>query len=121
MANETTVNKLPSRSEFPVEDTWRLEDIFASDDEWEKEFQEVKSLIPGVKEYEGKLGESADTLYKHCKNRTSYWNDWKTYMLIPICDMTRIRRIHFIKGLMTNEKSYIHRLQAVLPILFLKY
>lgn len=64
MANETTVNKLPSRKELPSEDTWRLEDIFASDEEWEKEFQEVKSLIPGVKQYEGKLGESADLLYE---------------------------------------------------------
>lgn len=64
MANETTVKKLPSRSELPVEDTWRLEDIFSSDDEWEKEFQEVKSLIPGVKQYEGRLGESADLLYE---------------------------------------------------------
>ena len=63
MANEATVNKLPSRSEIAVEDTWRLEDIFASDESWEKEFQEVKALIPAVKEFEGKLSESADILY----------------------------------------------------------
>ncbi|WP_428911389.1 oligoendopeptidase F [Niallia sp. Krafla_26] len=62
MANETA-NKLPARSEIKVEDTWKLEDIFASDEAWEKEFQEVKSLIPKVKEYQGKLGESAETLY----------------------------------------------------------
>ena len=49
MTNETTVNKLPARSEIVVEDTWRLEDIFASDDAWEKEFQEVKALIPQCK------------------------------------------------------------------------
>lgn len=64
MANEAAVNKLPARSEIAVEDTWRLEDIFASDEAWEQEFQEVKSLIPGVKEFQGKLGESADTLYQ---------------------------------------------------------
>lgn len=63
MANEASVNKLPSRSEIAVEDTWRLEDIFASDESWEKEFQEVKALIPAVKEFEGKLSESADILY----------------------------------------------------------
>jgi oligoendopeptidase F len=63
MPNDTTVNKLPSRSEIAVEDTWRLEDIFASDEVWEKEFQEVKSLIPAAKEFQGKLGESADVLY----------------------------------------------------------
>ncbi len=64
MANEAAVNKLPSRSEIAVEDTWRLEDIFASDEVWEQEFQEVKSLIPGAKEFQGKLGESSDTLYR---------------------------------------------------------
>ena len=64
MTNETTVNKLPARSEIVVEDTWRLEDIFASDDAWEKEFQEVKALIPHVKDFQGKLGESAGSLYE---------------------------------------------------------
>jgi oligoendopeptidase F len=64
MANEAAVNKLPSRSEIAVEDTWKLEDIFATDEEWEKEFKEVNSLIPAVKEFQGKLGESADILYE---------------------------------------------------------
>lgn len=63
MANETAVKKLPARSEVPVEDTWRLEDIFATDDDWEKEFQEVKELIPGIGNHRGKLGESAASLY----------------------------------------------------------
>ncbi|MDR7000793.1 oligoendopeptidase F [Neobacillus niacini] len=64
MANETAVKTLPARSEIPVEETWKLEDIFANDEAWEKEFQEVKSQIPGVKEFEGKLGESAAILFK---------------------------------------------------------
>jgi oligoendopeptidase F len=55
---------LPERKDIPVEDTWRLEDIFATDDDWEKEFQEVKNLIPGIKQFAGKLHESADTLYQ---------------------------------------------------------
>jgi oligoendopeptidase F len=64
MANEAAVKSLPVRSEIPVEETWKLEDIFPSDQEWEKEFQEVKNMIPEVKKFEGKLGESADTLYQ---------------------------------------------------------
>jgi len=64
MANEAAVKSLPVRSEIPVEETWRLEDIFPSDQEWEKEFQDVKNMIPEVKKFEGKLGESADTLYQ---------------------------------------------------------
>jgi oligoendopeptidase F len=64
MTNETKVKTLATRSEIAVEDTWRLEDIFATDEVWEKEFQEVKALIPNMKNYEGKLGESANTLYE---------------------------------------------------------
>jgi oligoendopeptidase F len=63
MTNETAVKKLPVRSEIPVEDTWRLEDVFESDEAWEKEYEEVKALIPGGVAFQGKLGDSADTLY----------------------------------------------------------
>ena len=44
MTNETTVNKLPARSEIAVEDTWRLEDIFASDDSLGKGISRSKSI-----------------------------------------------------------------------------
>lgn len=63
MSNETAVKKLPSREDVATQDTWRLEDVFASDEVWEKEFNEVKGLIPSVQEYQGKLGESAEQLY----------------------------------------------------------
>jgi oligoendopeptidase F len=63
MSNESAVKKLPSRDEAATENTWRLEDIFASDDAWEKEFNEVKTLLPSVQEYQAKLGGSADQLY----------------------------------------------------------
>ncbi|MFC3884409.1 oligoendopeptidase F [Bacillus songklensis] len=64
MTEQSAVKKLPARSEIKVEDTWKLEDIFATDDEWEKEFEEVKALIPNMAKYQGKLGESADMLYE---------------------------------------------------------
>jgi oligoendopeptidase F len=63
MSNETTVKKLPARDEVATDKTWRLEDIFAVDEQWEKEFNQVKDLIPSVQEYQGKLGESAEQLY----------------------------------------------------------
>ncbi|MFT4412488.1 oligoendopeptidase F [Fredinandcohnia humi] len=64
MTEQTAVKKLPSRKEIAEQDTWRLEDIFSSDMDWEKEFQEVKEMIPQVSEFQGKLGESADSLYE---------------------------------------------------------
>jgi len=56
------VKKLPKRSEVKVEDTWRLEDIFATDEAWEAEFAAIKELIPNICEYKGKLGDSAEVL-----------------------------------------------------------
>lgn len=64
MANETTVKKLPARNEISPEDTWRLEDIFPSDEDWYKEYNEVHKLIPNAGKYQGRLGESAETLYE---------------------------------------------------------
>ncbi len=68
MMTEQT-KKLPARSEIPEKDTWRLEDIFSTDKEWEKEFDEVKELIPSVTAYAGKLGESSENLYNALKTQ----------------------------------------------------
>ncbi|MDQ0162446.1 oligoendopeptidase F [Aeribacillus alveayuensis] len=67
MAEQSAVKKLPKREEINKEYTWRLEDIFATDEEWEKEFQEVKQAIPKIAEYKGKLGESAEILFEALK------------------------------------------------------
>src|SRR4051812_1560974 len=64
MSEQTAVKKLPSRSEISTEDTWNLEDIFESNEAWEKEFTEIKSALPKLAEFKGKLGESANTLYE---------------------------------------------------------
>lgn len=63
MVNESTVKALPVRSEIPVDETWKLEDIFSSDEDWEKEFQNVKEQIHGISAYQGKLGKSAENLF----------------------------------------------------------
>lgn len=63
MTKESTANKLPARSEIVVEDTWRLEDIFSSDEAWETAYQEVKEDLKQAGQFHGKLGESAEALY----------------------------------------------------------
>ncbi|MDM5206993.1 oligoendopeptidase F [Cytobacillus kochii] len=63
MANDSTVKKLPTRNEVPVEETWRLEEIFSSDDEWNKEFNEVKELSKEAGKFKGMLHEGAEVLY----------------------------------------------------------
>ncbi|MFB4165710.1 oligoendopeptidase F [Alteribacillus sp. JSM 102045] len=68
MSDQAT-KQLPKREEVSKEWTWDLEDIFATDEEWEKEFKEVKDLLPSLTSFKGKLGESADTLYQALKKQ----------------------------------------------------
>ena len=39
-----TKNKVLTRDQVKVEETWRLEDIFATDEAWEQEFKEIEEL-----------------------------------------------------------------------------
>nr|WP_243300477.1 oligoendopeptidase F [Bacillus litorisediminis] len=64
MTVEQKTKDLPKREQIPVEDTWRLEDIFATDDDWNQEFKEVEALLPKAAEFQGTLGDSAEQLYK---------------------------------------------------------
>lgn len=60
---QTKSKALPTREEIPQGEKWNLEDIYATDDQWEKEFQEVKGKYPEISQYQGKLDESAETLF----------------------------------------------------------
>lgn len=55
-------NRLPKRSELDLAYTWDLEQIFTSDEEWEKAFKEVKETLHQAKKFQGKLSKSADIL-----------------------------------------------------------
>ena len=63
MTQESKVNTLPARTDIAVEDTWKLEDIFATDEAWESAYKEVKEDLTKAGQFQGKLGESADVLY----------------------------------------------------------
>lgn len=60
----SSAKELPKREEIPVERTWDLESMFATDEEWYKELEETKELLPEIEKFQGKLGESAEQLYE---------------------------------------------------------
>ena len=65
-------NKLPKRSEVATELTWKIEDIFVSEKEWEEALNEALSLADEIAEFTGKVTESADTLYKVLETYEKY-------------------------------------------------
>ncbi len=50
------------RKDMPEELTWRLEDIYTSDQAWQDSFQDLSEKMKSITKYKTKLGESADEL-----------------------------------------------------------
>ena len=48
-------DKVRSRDEIPVEDTWALEDLFTTDDAWEQELNALSKMEQELTAYQGKL------------------------------------------------------------------
>lgn len=56
------MDEIKNRKDIPKEHTWALEDLYASDDIWKKDLEEIKKMPAKIEAYCGKLGESADML-----------------------------------------------------------
>lgn len=56
------MGSLPKRSEVDKQFVWAIEDLYATDELWEKEFNEIKEKLQDVSAYRGRLSESAKTL-----------------------------------------------------------
>jgi len=59
--------QIPKRSEVHVENTWKLEDIFESNDAWMAEFEALKAYPAKIAAFNGRLGESSKTLLDFLK------------------------------------------------------
>lgn len=66
-----TTHKRFHRSEVPVELTWELKDLFATDEEWEKELEVIQKDLSKVTQYKGKLSEGSKMLLACLNERES--------------------------------------------------
>ena len=59
-----TKTKLPDRSEVLEEYTWKMEDMFSSDEAWEEEYQKLEKEMENLSSFQGTLENSAEALYQ---------------------------------------------------------
>ena len=50
------------RKDIPLKDTWALEDLCATDADWEKALARMQARMPELSEFEGKLAQNGQTL-----------------------------------------------------------
>lgn len=58
-------NKIPNRSEIPVEDTWAIEDLYPNDEAWEQDLQALQAEQSALAAFEGSLAQDGKTLYAY--------------------------------------------------------
>lgn len=63
MSEQNMKKALPQRSDISVEDQWKLEDMFLTNEEWEQAYSKVKDDLNQMAQYQGRLGYSASQLY----------------------------------------------------------
>jgi oligoendopeptidase F len=69
------MSSVPERSDIDAEDKWALESIFASDEDWEDAFEDVRDRIDDLDAYEGRVTESPETLLELLELREEIMRD----------------------------------------------
>ncbi len=59
------MSEIRERSQIPVEDTWRTEDMYVSDASWEQELATLEEDKAVLAAFAGKLSESGKTLFEY--------------------------------------------------------
>ena len=57
-----SIKQLPPRSKVKTADTWDLSSLFPNDEAWEKAFAAWEKRIAGYADFQGRLGNDAETL-----------------------------------------------------------
>ena len=61
----SNAKKIPARNEVDKNVCWSIEDLFPSDQAWTEAFEALKTLPEEIAVWQGRLGESARTLYDY--------------------------------------------------------
>ena len=59
--------RIPQRADVPAESRWAIEDIYASDELWEKDFAKARGFVEKIAAFRGKLCKDAKELLAYFK------------------------------------------------------
>ena len=60
--DDAPAGRIPTRNEIPVQDTWDLALLYPDDQAWEADFAALQAQWPGILEFKGHVGASAQSL-----------------------------------------------------------
>jgi oligoendopeptidase F len=76
MFSTVVTGQVMERSEVPLEETWNLQDLYESDQVWQNAKEQVRSRMDKVKEFKGKLDDSAQDLLACMEFNSQFWREF---------------------------------------------
>lgn len=67
--------EIPTRDQVPQSDKWNLSTLFKSDDDWEKALSQITPMAEKLQTFQGRLGESKESLLKALKLNEELWKN----------------------------------------------
>lgn len=67
--------EIPTRDQVPQSDKWDLSTLFKSDDDWEKALSQITPMAEKLQTFQGRLGESKESLLKALKLNEELWKN----------------------------------------------
>ena len=91
-----TDRKLNTREEADARYKWAIEDLYKDDEDWKRDYELLKSRIPELTKFRGRLGESAEVLLSMQKlsdELNQLLEKISAFMKIQITARTRIWQV----------------------------
>ena len=96
---EKTVKK---RQECDPAYQWHIQDLYTSDEAWEKDYESLTSEIQSLAAYEGRLKEGSEVFVEYMRKKESL----RRFMFMQISVITRILETVFTRDLQVRRRHY---------------
>lgn len=105
---------LKQRNEIPQEYKWNIEDMYGSDELWEKDIEESVASALEYEKYQGKLAESADTLYSALKERNDIWQKVEKAYVYSRMRRDEDNRVEKYQAMCDKSQAAISKISAAM-------
>ena len=112
MAERETERTVKKRAESDPAYQWHIQDLYAADETWEKDYEVLAGQAKELAAYEGRLKEGSEVFVEYMRKKEEVMK--KPYMFMPISDIMKIQGIVFIRGLQERHRHYLYSLTAQL-------
>ena len=110
---EKTVKK---RQECDPAYQWHIQDLYASDEAWEKDYESLTSEIQSLAAYEGRLKEGSEVFVEYMRKKEEFYRFYRNKMLFPNAEpnrahkaLARLEKMGKLKAVVTQNIDGLHQ------------